>query len=507
MVGHRIGFFATLIAIFSIVGAAARAEPRLALVIGNSNYRDVVALPNPAKDADAMDGFLRKAGFDVTPANNLTQSEMRRELRDFADKVSAAGPDAVALVYYAGHGVQIDGENYLIPVDARIKREADVPIAAVRLDDVMNILSTVPAKTRIVILDACRNNPFSAIDKTIGRGLAIVDAPKGSIVSYSTAPGATALDGSGDHSPFTTALLSVASMPGLPVEQTFKKVRLEVNKETDGRQTPWESSSLISNFEFFPEHNAPKSSEAPQQVAARDETTQHEAVQHETRTVAVWRQKLSEVTPEQGYDMVIEANTVEAYEAFLTVYPKFEYVVRIRTLVDRRLEMIAWYDATTLNDVLAYESFLVHYPDSDLAATAKRLLARAKNRSLSPDMLANASAGPAAGAAATKVITKVVEKPVVVTKVVEKPVVKVVREVVHVPSGPCECTDCGRRAGRRPPVIEGGGRRGYHPIRPPVGRYPVSHPIEGESGGGGQTIMVRHQQSFARFSGGMHGRR
>ena len=212
----------------------------------------------------------------------------------------------------------------------------------------------------------------------------------------------------------------------------------------------------------------------------------------------MWRKKLAEVTPQQAYDLVIEADTVEAYEAFLTVYPKFEYVVRIRTIVDRRLEMIAWYNATIVNDVSAYESFLVHYPDSDLAPTARSLRDRAKNRFFSPDMLANASADPADGAAATKVVTKVVEKPVVVTKVVEKsvvvtkvvekPVVKVVRQVVRVPSGPCECTDCGRRAGHRIRII-GKGDGGYRVNRP-------------------ERMRPVQRESFSpRFAGGMRGRR
>ena len=120
---------------------------------------------------------------------------MRTTVGAFAAKVARAGSDTVALVYYAGHGVQIDGENFLVPVDVRISREADVPLQAFRLADLMNTLSSVPSAMRIVMLDACRNNPFSEINKTAGRGLAIVDAPVGSIVSYSTSPGAEAEDG------------------------------------------------------------------------------------------------------------------------------------------------------------------------------------------------------------------------------------------------------------------------------------------------------------------------
>src|SRR5216683_1177891 len=162
----------------------ARAENRIALVIGNSNYTSVTALPNPTNDAKAMTKFLSSAGFQVLQAPDLTQSDMRRTIGNFASMVSEKGPDTVALVFYAGHGLQVDGENFLVPVDAQIEREADVPLQATRLADLMKALSTIPSKSRIVILDACRNNPFSAINKTAGRGLAIVDAPNGSLVAY-----------------------------------------------------------------------------------------------------------------------------------------------------------------------------------------------------------------------------------------------------------------------------------------------------------------------------------
>jgi Caspase domain len=230
--------------------APALAESRLALVIGNSNYRAVTPLPNPVNDAKAMSGELTSAAFEVTEALDLGQSDMRRAIRDFASKVAAKGPDTVALVFYAGHGVQVDGENFLVPVDARIQRESDIAIESVRLADVMNALASVPSKMRIVILDACRNNPFATSKQT--KGLAIVDAPTGSIVAYSTAPGTEATDGSGADSPYTTAFLEVAKEPHLQIEQLFKQVRLKVHEATKGQQTPWESSSLTSDFWFFP---------------------------------------------------------------------------------------------------------------------------------------------------------------------------------------------------------------------------------------------------------------
>src|SRR5580693_1113045 len=233
---------------------AALAENRLALVIGESAYRAVTPLPNPANDAKAISKLLNDSGFEVTTAADLSQREMNTEVGDFAAKIAAKGPDTVALVFYAGHGLQIDGENYLIPVDVDPKREADIPLQAVRLNDVLNTLSSVPSKTRIVLLDACRNNPFPDINQIAGHGLAIVDAKvgaAGTFVSYSTSPGAEAEDGTGADSPYTTALLKVAREPGLSIEEAFKRVRLSVNQATDGRQTPWDSSSLTSGFSFF----------------------------------------------------------------------------------------------------------------------------------------------------------------------------------------------------------------------------------------------------------------
>ena len=244
---------ALLWATFCLFAGAALAENRIALVIGNSTYETVTVLPNPANDAKAMEEMLRRPGFEVVTAPNLSHNEMRQAISNFAGMVAAKGRDTVALVFYAGHGLQVDGENFLVPIDARIQREADVPMQAMRLGDVMNAFATVPSKMRIVMLDACRNNPFSEINKSGGRGLAIVDAPSGSIVSYSTSPG---IGSAGRRrratAPITAALFKVAREPALPIEQAFKRVRLLVQRGDQWQQTPWESSSLTSDFFFFP---------------------------------------------------------------------------------------------------------------------------------------------------------------------------------------------------------------------------------------------------------------
>jgi hypothetical protein len=345
---------------------AAFAENRIALVIGQSNYRAVVALPNPANDAKAMSQLLSQAGFEVLSATDLSQTEMREKIGDFAAEVAAKGPDTIALVFYAGHGLQIDGENYLVPVDVDPKREADIPLQAVRLNDILNTLTSVPSKMRIVLLDACRNNPFPAINQSAGHGLAIVDAKigaPGTFLSFSTSPGAEAEDGSGADSPYTSALLLAAREPGLSIEETFKRVRVSVNKATDGRQTPWDSSSLTDEFRFFPGNGAA----APEQPVAK-------------RTVNEWRNELRGKPVEAAHELIVAAGTDEAYEAFVGLFMEPPFAQEAREWLDRHHKMVAWNNAVIANTSSAYGGFLAEYRDGDLAATARKLEERLRNR-------------------------------------------------------------------------------------------------------------------------------
>ena len=366
---------------------AAFAENRVALVIGQSNYHSVVALPNPANDARAMSRLLGDAGFDVTSAADLSQNEMREKVSDFAAKVAAKGPDTVALVFYAGHGLQIDGENFLVPVDVDPKREADIPLQAIRLNDVLNTLTSVPSKTRILLLDACRNNPFPAINGTAGRGLAIVDAKTGApgtFMSFSTSPGAEAEDGSGADSPYTTALLSAAKEPGLSIEETFKRVRVSVNKVTEGRQTPWDSSSLTDDFRFFSGSIA--AAPAPKPVAVK-------------RTVDQWRRELQGKPVEAANELIVADGTEEAYEAFVGLFAQPPFGPQAREWLDRHRRMVAWNNAVIINTAAGYRSFLLQYPDSDLTATARKLEDRLRNRPNIAASLAAIGGAPNASAA------------------------------------------------------------------------------------------------------------
>ncbi len=248
-------FAALLFALPCGLGAAAdaKAEPRIALVIGNAHYgNDLGTLPNPANDAKLMSATLKDLGFQVRTVIDGDQRMMKRAISDFGGDLTAAGQDAVGLFFYAGHGVQIAGANYLVPVKADIRREADAEIEAVDADWVLKQMQFAGNQVNIVILDACRNNPLSRSTRSAEVGLAKMDAPTGSFIAYSTAPGDVAADGSGKNSPYTTALAAAMRQPGMALEETFRSVRVRVMSDTNKHQVPWESSSLTGAFYFVP---------------------------------------------------------------------------------------------------------------------------------------------------------------------------------------------------------------------------------------------------------------
>ncbi|MEO1490979.1 MAG: caspase family protein [Pseudomonadota bacterium] len=228
------------------------AETRIALIIGNGAYETIGRLPNPPADARLMSDTLQRVGFDVTLLEDAGQDAMKREIANFGRALRRAGPEAVGLFYFAGHGVQSDGQNYLIPTGADILDEADLDVFSIEADWVLRQMASNAGGTNIVILDACRNNPFESSFRSASRGLARMGAPNGSFVAYATAPGDVAYDGKGRHSPYTAALSRAILEPGKPIEQVFKSVRIDVLSETGGAQTPWDSSSLTRDFLFSP---------------------------------------------------------------------------------------------------------------------------------------------------------------------------------------------------------------------------------------------------------------
>jgi Caspase domain len=334
-------------------------EQRVALVIGNAHYKNAPELANPDNDATAMAQFLNKAGFEVTSAIDLTQHEMIRVVQDFSSKVAARGPNSVAMIYYAGHGVQLAGENYLVPVDANVSTQNDLTSNSLRLVDLMATLESIPSRLRIVLLDACRNNPFPGVNDA-GRGLAIVDAPNGSIVGYSTAPGTEALDGSGEHSPYLASFLERAKEPNLPIEQLFKRVRLDVAGTTGGRQIPWESSSLTSDFYFFGD-TAVAATRAPNRAP-----------------VVAAASNLPSRSVQQAYDFVLSEGQPQYYEQFIAMYPHDPLCDRIRWLLRNIVVAQAWHKTVLANSPFAYKTFADNFGDTPYAKVAGTLLTTPK---------------------------------------------------------------------------------------------------------------------------------
>ncbi len=235
---------------------SAAADRRVALVIGNSNYKQVPTLDNPANDAADLAAKLGAIGFDVLRGTDLDYAGMRDIIRRFGDKLNGAD---VALMFYAGHGLQVAGKNYLVPVDARISNQSDVDLATIDLDVILRAMEA-DQRTNIVFLDACRDNPFAqklaanmgTRSASVGRGLAQAQAGVGTLIAYSTQPGNVALDGQGRNSPFTSALLKTIDTPGLSLGDTMIAVRNDVLQATNGQQVPWDHSSLTGQFYFVP---------------------------------------------------------------------------------------------------------------------------------------------------------------------------------------------------------------------------------------------------------------
>ncbi|CAG1010324.1 hypothetical protein RHIZO_03755 [Rhizobiaceae bacterium] len=252
------------IVLLLIAAFGARAEGRVALVIGNGAYQEATSLANPVNDAADVAARLRGLGFKVIEAHDLEKRALERRIGEFADAL--AGADA-GLFYYAGHGVQVDGRNYILPVDARLDGAVKLQLESVPIDQVLDIMEQ-QTRTSLVFLDACRNNPFArsgakGSDRAARAlsGLAPFDAARGSFIAFSTAPGAVALDGSGRNSPFAAALIAHIDLPGQSINDLMIAVRRDVVAATGGQQRPWEQGSLVERFEFVPGGMPPPAAE------------------------------------------------------------------------------------------------------------------------------------------------------------------------------------------------------------------------------------------------------
>jgi len=238
------------IAAFAILAGTAEAatENRIALVVGNARYPDA-PLKNAANDARAMATTLRERGFNVILRVDANKTQMETAIIEFGEKLSEG---ATGLFFFAGHGMQVQGRNYIVPVDAKLSTEQRIKLEAVDVDAVLDQMQGARSKVNVVILDACRNNPFERRFRSASGGLAQINAPEGTLIAYATAPGRVAADGEGANGLYTAELLKALRAPGLKVEDVFKQVRINVARASNGAQTPWEASSLVGDFYFIP---------------------------------------------------------------------------------------------------------------------------------------------------------------------------------------------------------------------------------------------------------------
>src|SRR5208282_4660748 len=301
---------------------------------------------------------LQSAGFTVTGARNLDQATLRESFREFIGQVSAAGPDAVALVYLAGIGLQITGENYFVPVDADIQREVDVPLQAIRISDFTQPLAALPGRVKIVILDAARQNPFARGGQPLASGLALVDPIHGMAVAFNAAPGTVAPEEQGPYGAYATSLTEMIAAGGLGLDDLFARLRLRVSDLSKGAEVPWYVSQI--DGPFFMTERAVDAPPPPNVVPLADV-----------------RDKPLRDFPsvDDAYAAALDRDSIDGYEQFLAIYPNSPYSTRVAAMLAVRREEIIWRRCVVADTPPAYWSYLRRYPNGPHVWDARRRLA------------------------------------------------------------------------------------------------------------------------------------
>jgi uncharacterized caspase-like protein len=353
-----LALLAVLAPVLVVPSSAQAPERRFAFVIGNSEY-PAGRLPTAANDAGLLAETLRGAGFDVTGARDLDQDTLRRSIRDFLQKVSAAGPEAVTFVYLGGYGLQFEGENYLVPIDATISRDEDIPIEAFRISDFTRPLAGLPGTAKIVVIDAARQHPFTPSGLPLASGLALVEPDPSTLVAFNATPGSIAPVENGPYGAFAESLSEMIATGGLGLDDLFARVRLRVNEKTGGVAMPWYASKITRPFLFM--QRAPGAPPPPQAVAAAD---------LQSRSISDFQ------GDQEAFAAAMARDTLTGYDEFLAAYPDSPLAVRVRAIVAVRREAITWRRTLNYNTREAYWSYLRRYPQGAHVADAQRRLAR-----------------------------------------------------------------------------------------------------------------------------------
>jgi uncharacterized caspase-like protein len=353
-----LGLLALLVSAMAAPASAQTPQPekRIALVVGNGSYAKE-PLATAANDAGLIAQTLQAAGFDVIGARDLDGDTLRKSFRDFIKKAEESPSDTVAMVYLAGYGIQLAGENYFIPVDSAINRDADIPIEGMRISDYTRQLATLPLKASVVILDAAREQPFIQGGEPIAGGLALVEPGLNMLVAFNAAPGTVAPSEGGPYGIYAQSLAEMIRTGGLSLPEVFDRVRLRVSEASKGAQIPWDAQKLQQPFAFF--------DRAPDAPAAQGTADQ----------VAAFRDRpIRDLGAQDAFTAALERDSVQGYEDFLAAYAADPLSKRVRAILAARREAITWRRTYLADSPDAYWSYLRRYPRGPHAADARRRL-------------------------------------------------------------------------------------------------------------------------------------
>jgi len=340
-----------------MVSAQQPQEKRVALVVGDGAYAKS-PLATAANDAGLIAQTLQAAGFDVIGARDLDADSLRKSFHDFMEKVQADPANTVAVIYLAGYGVQLSGENYFIAVDSNVNSATDIPIEGLRISDYTRGLASIPLKASVVILDAARQQPFvDGGPQPLAGGLALVEASPNMLIAFNAAPGTVAPTDTGSYSLYAQSLAEMIRTGGLSLSDVFDRLRLRVSENSKGAQVPWDDQKITAQFTFF--DRAP---DAPKEVGAG-------------QVAAIRDKPMRDLSVTDAYAAALERDTMQGYQDFLVAYPTDPMSKRVRAILAARREAITWRRTYIADTPQAYWSYLRRYPDGPHAWDARRRLA------------------------------------------------------------------------------------------------------------------------------------
>jgi hypothetical protein len=370
MLRRLLASLAAVAASLFLLTASASAQQRVALVIGNAAYPKG-PIAHSLADGGLVAEALTSIGFDIVEGADVNSGDFRRLFGEFLAKVNAAGPDAIAFIYYNGYAVQFEGDNYLVPVDAQLNRDSEIPIQGIRLFDLLRPLADTPATTKIVVLDAARGLPFQIEGGQLAPGLGAIEAAPDLLVAYSSAPGTVAPDGQGPYGAYATAIAEMVREPGLDIDTMFARIRLRTNETTQGAQTPWDVSQLQQVAILVPgQPNSPPS--GAQGFLAAPQTQVGAPVVHRRAPP----RPIQDIGPDGAYAYAVETDDLPTYVEYVRAYPNSPYTPRVWAMIRARREALVWRDALLTNTPDAYWTYMQRYPEGLYVFDARRRLRR-----------------------------------------------------------------------------------------------------------------------------------